>query len=214
VFSNIPIFDGLSDVELNSLKSCVKERSYPKNSLVINEGDDSNSLYIILQGGVNVFLSNEAGKEIVLNTLGKGDYFGELAMIANRPRSSSVITNTPSTFAVMTQSMFEEILKEHQNIQTVLLRNLANRVIELSESVRSLALLDVYGRIVKVLMDLAEREGDFFVINHKITQQEIANRVGSSREMVTRILKDLSIGGFISTSKDQLKILKKLPDAY
>lgn len=214
MLANVPMFSALNEDELALLERHVSARNYPKNSVIINEGDDANSLYVILEGEVKVYLCNDEGKEIVINVQGEGEHFGELALIDNQPRSASVMTTQPSRFAVISKADFKKTLGDHPDIAIRLISELTTRIRELSENVRSLALLDVYGRIVKLLTDQAEERDGSLIVAEKLTQQEIANRVGSSREMVARILKDLITGGYLSVDKKQYTILKKLPNAY
>lgn len=211
---NVTMFAGLDDDQLMVLEQHVSARRYPKNAVVISEGDDANALYVILEGEVKVYLSNDEGKEIIINTQGPGDHFGELALIDDSPRSASVMTTQPSHLAVMSKADFRDALARFPDISLSLIRELTRRVRDLSENVRSLALLDVYGRIVKTLMGLARPEGEGWVIEERLTQQDIANRVGSSREMVARILKELVTGGYLSIDRKIITIHRKLPNAY
>ena len=210
----VPLFDGLDNNTTAELEKLFKTRKFPKNSIIVNEGDESASLYVIVKGEVKVFLSDENGKEVVINLLGTGESFGELSILDGLPRSSSIMTTMPSELAMLSQNEFSRLIDKYPQISRTLLKNLSQRVRDLSENVRSLALLDVYGRLVKLLMSLAVEEGDCWRINSKLTQQDIASRVGSSREMIARIFKDLTLGGYIEIQKKQIKILKKLPDAY
>jgi CRP/FNR family cyclic AMP-dependent transcriptional regulator len=190
------------------------KRSYPKNAIVINEGDEANSLYIILDGEVKVFLSNEDGREIIINTQGAGDHFGELALLDNAPRSASVMTTMKSTLGVISKEDFCTVITRHPELALKLIRELTRRVRLLSDSVKTLALMDVYGRVAKTLLGMAEDMDGNLVIENRPTQQDIANRIGASREMVARIMKDLTTGNYISLEGRRLVINEKLPDAY
>lgn len=213
---NVSLFDGLDDNELKAIEGLCQRRNYPKNSILINEGDESNSLYIIESGRVKVFVSDTSGKEFVLNTMGPGaeGYFGELALLDDERRSASVITVEKSILAIIYKADFERILEEHPSISLKLLKNLTRKVRSLTDSIKSLALKDVYGRIKKLFDDLAVDEDGELTVSEKLTQQEIANRVGSSREMVARILKDLIMGGYINNESKKIKITKDLPESY
>lgn len=214
MLKNVPIFSGLSDNELATIEQHAISRSYPKNSIIINEGDQTDSLYVVLTGKVKVYLSDESGKEVILNIQGPGQYFGELALVDDAERSASVITMEKSTFLVITKAEFKDVLAKHPNIAFNLIRDLTNTVRSLTDNVKSLALLDVYGRVAKTLLGLATDQGGRLVIEDKLTQQDIANRVGASREMVARILKDLAIGGYISYEKRNIIINERLPAHY
>ena len=212
--SHISIFEGLPEAELSALQELCITRTYPKNTVIINEGDQANAMFICTSGKVQVYVSDENGKEFVLNSMGPGEYFGELSLLDDETRSASVITTDKSTFSILYKDDFSKVVLNHPDIALVLLRNLASRIRKLTENVKTLALQDVYGRIRKTLLDLStEKDGDT-VIEEKLTQQDIANRIGSSREMVARILKDLATGGYIEIERKQFRILKKLPESY
>ncbi len=213
---NIPLFEQLSEEDLSTLESLAVTRSYPKNSVLINEGDQANAMYFIDSGKVRVFVSDDQGKELILNTMGEGEYFGELSLLDDENRSASVITTEKSSFSIIYKDDFTDAILKNPSLALSLLKNLTGRVRQLTENIKTLALEDVYGRIRKTLLSLAEDEGDGEVqrVTEKLTQQDIANRIGSSREMVARILKDLQIGGYIEIEKKQIRILKKLPESY
>ena len=211
---NVSLFSDLTDQELAVIEQRAVARTYSKGSVIINEGEDAISLYVIVSGGVKVLMDNEDGKEIILNSQGPGDYFGEMALIDDQPRSASIVTIEKSKFLIINKPAFQHILEQHPNIAIGLLKNLSKRIRSLSENVKSLALMDVYGRLAKTLLNLAKEKDGRLVIEQKLTQQDIANRIGSSREMVARILKDLSNGGYISIENKYITINEKLPKAY
>ncbi|MGQ0524680.1 MAG: Crp/Fnr family transcriptional regulator [Betaproteobacteria bacterium] len=196
--------------ELRALSDEGVVRTYRKNTVIVNEGDETDSLYIILSGRVKVFLSDEAGKEIVLATQGPGEYFGEMVLDGG-PRSASVMTLEDCRFAVVSKSRFREFLRAHPEFAIHLVEKLIGRTRALTESVKSLALMDVYGRVARLLLELAVKENGRLVINEPLTQQDIANRVGASREMISRILKDLSRGGYITVEHRRITINRTPP---
>jgi CRP/FNR family cyclic AMP-dependent transcriptional regulator len=211
--SSVSLFQGLPEIALEALKKGASNRQYPKNTIIINEGDTSNSLYLLISGKVKVFLSDEDGREFVLNSLSPGDYFGEYALLDDERRTASVMTTEKSTFLIIHKENFQRLRLDYPEMNHILINNLVSRIRALTENVKTLALKDVYGRIRTLLDSLAEHtQGG--KIEEKLTQQEIANRVGSSREMVARILKDLTTGGYIVSEKKQIRLLKALPEAY
>jgi len=214
MLDHVPLFAGLKPDELARLSSRAVTHSYPRNTIVINQGDISNSLHVIVEGRVKVFLANEEGKEIILNTQGPGEYFGEIALLDAEPRSASVITMEKSRIAILSKADFEAFLLESPQIMMKILRNTFARLRALTETVSNLALLDVYGRVTRLLLQSAEEVDGTTVVNLDLTQQDIANRVGSSREMVSRILKDLRTGGYIEQHGRQITIRKSLPHAW
>lgn len=188
-------------------------RQFPKNTILINEGDVGDSLYIILTGRVKVFASNEAGKEVVLDFHGPGEYVGEMAL-DNEPRSASVVTTEPTSCAVVSRANFREFVLAHPEFALNLIEKLIQRMRRTTESVKSLALSDVYGRLVRLLTGLAKDVGGVQVVPERLTQQDIAERVGASRDMISRLMKDLVAGGYLSVEDRTITILKKLPAAW
>lgn len=210
MLNNIPIFSGLSPKELETITLHSVVRIYRKNTVILNKGGESSSLYVILSGRIKVYISDEEGKEIVLNIQGPGAHFGELALIAGQPRSASVMTLDDSKIMILTKSAFLSCLSAHPNIALNLIHSLVNRVCELTDNVSDLALLDIYGRVVKTLLRNArEHDGQLTVEN--LTQHDIAGIVGASRTMVNRIFKDLKVGGYIALEGRRIIIHKKLP---
>jgi CRP/FNR family cyclic AMP-dependent transcriptional regulator len=214
ILNSIALFSGMSDTDMEAISTLAVQRRFPKNTLVICEGDLSDSLYFILSGKVKVFLSDEEGKEVTLNIQGEGEYFGELAILDEAPRSASVMTVEDTRLAVLSKSAFEKCMEEHPTMAVKVMRGLARRLRELTENVRSLALMDVYGRVARLLLEMAEESGDKKVITQRLTQRDIASMVGASREMVSRILRDLSIGGYISIENKIITINERLPSAW
>jgi CRP/FNR family cyclic AMP-dependent transcriptional regulator len=215
ILQQVELFQGLSTHELEALVSSSTSRSFPKNTVVIHENDPADSLFIIESGRVKVYCSDKNGKEFIMNTQSEGDYFGELALLDDSSRSASVRTVEKSSFCIIYKDDFNRVLEQHPNIGRKLIQNLAARVRKLTADVKSLALQDVYGRVANVLMDLAEERGDgTLFIPEKLTQQDIADRVGASREMVARILKDLTIGDYIRFEGRHIIINSRLPAKY
>ena len=208
-----PSFLGMQDVELQSLSAHAKLQSFPRNKIVVHEGDRTDSVYVIHSGRVKVFLYGKNGKEIDLNVLGPGEYFGEMVLDSG-PRSASVITLEPSQFFIIPQTVFREFVIKHPEFAMRLIKLLIFRTRGLLNNVRSLASLDVYGRVARLLLELAVEQDGRLVILGKLTKQEIANRIGASREMISRVFKDLSTGGYIEQEKDRIVIAKSLPDHW
>lgn len=210
----VPLFEGLSDHACDIIAGCMATKSYGKDVVVIHQGDETHSLYIIDSGSVKVYLCGDDGREVVLTIQGSGEYFGELSLLDGAPRSASVMTIEPSKFFVISEVCFKECLRDHPDIGFVVLRDLARRVRRLTENVGLLALKDVYGRIAKTLPALAVLKDGRQVIPQRLTHQDIASRVGSSREMVTRIMRDLIDGGYIQILDRHIVINKPLPSHW
>jgi len=207
------LFEGLDETVLKQLSTQVVTRQFPKNSIVVTQGDETDSLYVIMDGKVDVFLQNDKGKEIIINTLGECDSFGELAPLGGIPRQASIITTESSTLVIISRQVFMDTLLTKPAISMRIINRLIDLIQNLTEEVSSLALEDVYNRVVRVLYKHAEQVGDKLV-TEKLTQQDIALRVGATREMVHRILKELKTGGYISIEGKHITIEKKLPPGW
>jgi CRP/FNR family cyclic AMP-dependent transcriptional regulator len=208
---SIPLFEGVAEAELHALAQCTVTRSYPKQAIIVSEGDDTDSLYLILAGRVKVYLSDEAGKELILAIKGPGQYFGEM-VLDSQPRSASVMTLEPSQFAILSRADFKAFLLRHAEVALQLIENLIRVARGLTHNVRSLAMLDVYGRVARILLELAvDQGGGKLVIPEKLTQKDIAARVGASREMINRILRDLTTGGYVTLEGGRITINKAPP---
>ncbi|MFT4606941.1 MAG: CRP/FNR family cyclic AMP-dependent transcriptional regulator [Urechidicola sp.] len=207
------LFEGMSVKDIDSVAALTVIRQFPKNTVVISQGDDTDSFYVIIQGRVDVFLRNDKGKEIIINTLSSSDSFGELAPLGGIPRQASIITTEESTFGVISRKVFMDTLLSNPAVSMCIIDLLITRIQDLTEEVSSLALEDVYNRVVRILYKHAEAVGEKLV-TEKLTQQDIASRVGATREMVHRILKELKTGGYISIEGKQITIEKKLPSGW
>jgi len=203
----------LSMIDLRDSAQHAVTRTFPKNTVVVSEGDRTDSLYIVVSGRVKVYVSDEKGKEIVLSESGPGEYFGEM-VLDEGPRSASVMTIEPTQFLVVPKEDFKEFVAKSPEFALHLIRKLIRRVRALTNDVKSLALMDVYGRVARMLLDLAVERDGTLVVENRPTQQEMADRVGASREMVNEILRDLTEGGYIAIEPDRITIARTLPAAW
>ncbi|TAM35496.1 MAG: Crp/Fnr family transcriptional regulator [Burkholderiaceae bacterium] len=188
-------------------------RSFPAHAILINEGDTTDSLYIVLSGRVKTYASSDDGREVVLAEYGPGEYFGELS-IDGEKRSASIKAIEACRCRLVPGSELREFLAEHPDFALHLTHKLIGMVRRLTEQVRGLALQGVYGRMVRVLTELSDPVGEERVLRRKLTQQDIADRVGSSREMVNRVMKELTVGGYVTQRDGRLVIRRKLPAAW
>ena len=188
-------------------------RTFAANAILINEGDTTDSLYIVLSGRVKVYASSDDGREVVLTEYGPGEYFGELSLDGER-RSASIKAIEACTCRVVQGAQLRRFLEAHPDFAMHLNRKLIRMVRRLTEQLSSIALQDVYGRVVRVLTELSEPVGEERVLRHKLTQQDIADRIGCSREMVNRVMKALTAGGYVAQRDGRLAILRKLPLAW
>jgi CRP/FNR family cyclic AMP-dependent transcriptional regulator len=200
----------IGDAFVRELASLGHLRSYPKNTVFITEGDSSDSVFVILTGKVKAFVSDAEGHELILNTQGPGDYVGEMAL-DGKPRSASVITLEPSAFSVVQREPLRDAIRRNPDFALVMIAKVIERAREATDNVKSLALVDVYGRVARLLLNMAVEADGKLRIPEKITQQEIAERVGASRDMVSRIFRDLTVGGYITVENRIVTINKKPP---
>ena len=185
-------------------------RTFPKNSIIVSEGDETDSLYVMLSGKARVYVADADGREVQLNRIGPGEYFGEITLDGG-PRSASVMAVEDCRCSIIKRAELESFVDRTPGFAVHLIRKLASRVRALTENVRNLALMDVYGRVAGLLLELAEERDGKLLIVEPLTQKDIASRVGCSREMISRIFSDLTIGGYVRKENGQLWILKKPP---
>ena len=206
---SVPFFTQLAEGELEVIRSLATEKHYPKNAVVLSEGEMGDSLYMIQSGKVKVFISDQEGREMILKLLGPGDFFGEMSMIDKQPRSASVTTVESSVFLLLTHSNFEKCVERVPRIATLVMRVLAQRIREADKKIGTLAMMDVYGRVASTLLELSVYDNGKLMVSEKLSQQDLANMVGASREMVNRILKDLADRGFISVESKSITIINQ-----
>lgn len=210
----IPFLSNISDDALHTLVEKAKQSKFPKQSTILMEGDESSSLYIILSGKVRVFSSDDKSKEVTLLVQEPGSYFGEIALLSDEPRSASVASLEPTVCAVISKSDFISWLMTHPEVAIMLLGVLSDKIRHLTEKVRQLALSNVYERTIKALQDMAIAQGDTWIIEKRPTQQDLASMVGASREMINKIMHELTKGGYVSLEEKSLIINKKLPASW
>ena len=207
----VPLFSGLPPGDRDRLLDGMSPLALPAGSLIISQGDAPDAMYLLLEGRLKVFLSNEEGREVILDFLDPGDAFGELALLDDEERSASVITVAPVKLALLPRAHFRACLADSGEMCSALLMLLARRLRRLTGQVGSLALEDVYSRVRNVLLNKSMENGDGKLVTSELTHQDIANMIGASREMVTRIFNDLKRGGYISIEKKRITVERPLP---
>ena len=205
-----PVVTVLREDPLLALFANAGVTAFPKNTVIINEGDRTNLVYLIRSGRVKVFLRSEDGKKVDINVLEAGDCFGEMA-IDGGSRSASVVTMAASQLSIIPQSAFKDFVARKPEFALQIILKLILRTRELLNNVKSLALLDVYGRVARTLRELATRQDDCLIIKEKLSAQDIAHRIGTSRESVSRILRDLIRRNYILMDGKSITIIKELP---
>lgn len=212
MLKRIDLFADLSDLAADALLRCAKQLKYPKNSIIVTEGDAHSNFYIVVSGRLKVFVNGDDGRQLVLNWLEPGDYFGELALLDGEPRSASVMAVESTVLQVISQQDFQQLLAADSAASLAMMKALARRIRLLTNSVRDLALLDVYSRVANLLQQRTTEEAGHSAI--KLTHQEIADMVGASREMVSRIMRELAVGGYIEQTTGSIVLRKALPHGW
>ncbi len=208
---DIPLFSGLDEEQISLLEHAVIRKKIPKNTVVVLQDDTTDSMYIIESGSVRVMMNDEEGREITLAILGQGEYFGEMAVVDSRPRSATVMTREPSVLLVIPGTAIQRLIREDSDFAPALLAGLLQRLRAADEQIASLVFRDVYGRMARLFNQMGREVDGRLVIHERLTHQDIANMVGASREMVSRIMKELVSGGYISVKNKRIRVERKLP---
>lgn len=188
---SLPMFESLSNERLERIAVFSSLRRVPRHATVLQAGDRTDNLYLILTGDLKVEISDHEGREVILSMLGPGEMFGEMGVIDDHPRSATVTTVEPCELIVITKSDFKRCLAENFDVSLYIMRSLVHRLRTADRKIESLALMDVYGRVARVLLDMAEAEDGSMVVKRKVSKQDIAKMIGASREMVSRVMRDL-----------------------
>lgn len=208
MLKNIHLFSKIPAECLANLEKVSTLRKYPKNSILFMEGDDNGQLFVIQSGLVCIYTDDNEGRQLVLNYMGPGEYFGELSLIDNKPRSASVSAVEDCSMLCISRENFRNFLREYPALYEILMVELVDRIRALTGNVKDMALLDVYGRVAHTLERLCGADVEK---SPKLTHQDIANMVGASREMVSRVMKELVVGGYIEMQQKHIRIVKSFP---
>ena len=205
VLQKVPLFSQLAPADLQRVLDLAREKAYPKNSVILFEDDPGDALFVVASGQVKVVLIGEDGREVILSVLGEGQFFGEMSLIDDEPRSAHVIAMEDSNLVVLRREDFEAILLQTPVIAVALLKELTRRLRQADEKVGSLVLLDVHGRVARLMLEMADEEGGER-ITRRLTHHTIAQMIGSSRETVSRTMRDLVDKGHIAVSRKDIVI--------
>jgi CRP/FNR family transcriptional regulator, cyclic AMP receptor protein len=197
VLKAVPLFGTLPEEQLRMLTTMVTRRSASRNTTIMSSGDATDSLYIVISGRLKVMMSDSEGKEVILAILGPGEFFGEMGLIDDEPRSASVVSIEPCELLSIAKRDFKRVVSENSEMAMAVMRGLVRRLREADRKIGSLALLDVYGRVARLLLDMAENVNGEKIVTKRLPKQDIAKMIGASREMVSRVMKDLQTGGYI-----------------
>ena len=208
VLRSVPLFSRLPEEDLQAFAAMTRERTYPKGSIIVFEDDPGDALYLVADGQVKVVLIGEDGREVILTVLGEGSFFGEMALLDDQPRSAHVIAMEDSTLLLLRRDDFQARLRQSPAVAISLLAELSGRLRLADEKIGALVLLDVNGRVAALLLRLAqEEEGDR--ITKKLTHNTIAQMIGSSRETVSRTMRNLVDREIIQVSRKEITLLNR-----
>ena len=214
ILKNIPLFAGLTSNEIRDLLEFSEKRKYPRGSIVVYRGDVGDVLYLIMKGKVKVVLSSQDGKEIILNTLQTGNYFGEMSVFDHMPRSATVVTMEDCEFLVITRKALTDQIKGKPEVALKLLSEMSRRLRETDEQIKSLAHLDVRGRLAQTLLKLLKKtdtqKEETYQVIPRPGIKDLADMTGTSRETVSRTLREFSEQGIISLTKNRIIIYQGL----
>ena len=206
----VPLFTYLTGPELNLLMASGVRRKFPSKNIVFQEGEPGDFLLVILSGKVKVLLSGKEGQEFILTMLGPGNFFGEMALLESAPRSATVVIVEASEFFRIEKQAFADLLANHPDIALKILKGLSQRLRKTTEQIRSLVMFDIYGRVGRCLLNLAETQGEQerggFIIPNRPSFQELAQMIGCSRETRSRAMKIVRSNGCLTISRNSIVI--------
>ncbi|WP_293603630.1 Crp/Fnr family transcriptional regulator [Polaromonas sp. UBA4122] len=206
----VPIFSMLTVSQAESVADTVVKRRFKRGEPIVEQGKKSNALSIILTGRARVITTDARGREVILATMHPGDYVGEMSLIDDEPHSASVCAEIQTDALILGRPEFARCLPENSSMAYAVLRGLVQRLRHADHKIESLALMDVYGRVARALLESASEDGEGnAVIRDKVSRQDMAKMVGASREMVSRVMKDLAERGFIETRDDGTLLVKE-----
>jgi CRP/FNR family cyclic AMP-dependent transcriptional regulator len=209
VLKSVPMFASFSPDQLRALETMIMRRSAPRGSAIVREGEPADVLYIVVSGRLKVMMGEADGKETILSILGPGEFFGEMGLIDENPRSATVVAIEPCEMLALTRRDFRRCLVENANLAMAVMRVLVQRLRDADRKIGSLAMLDVYGRVARLLLDMSETVDGRRVVAKRISKQDIAKMIGASREMVHKVMKDLQVSGYIEVQGSTIVLRDK-----
>lgn len=203
--ATVPLLGQIPPEELKRFADVTREKQYPRGSVILFEDDPGDSLYIVRDGRVKVVLVGEDGREVILGVLGVGEHFGELSLIDDQPRSAHVIAMEDSLLLVLRRDDFRRRVEANPAVAWALLSELSRRLRRADGKIGGLVLLDVPGRIARLLLDFAEEAGGD-TIDKPLTHQTIAQMIGASRETVSRAMREFQDAGWIGVERRRISV--------
>jgi len=205
----VPLFSLLTTEQAQSIADSVVKRRFRRGEVIVEQGRKSNALFILLNGRARVLTADQRGREVILAGLQPGNYVGEMSLIDGEPHSATVRAEVQTDMLVLGRNEFSRCLPDSSSLSYAVLRGLVARLRNADRQIESLALLDVYGRVARTLLDMAEDDNGIKIIRGKVSRQDMAKIVGASREMVSRVMKDLEDRGVIETLENGSVVIKE-----
>jgi CRP/FNR family cyclic AMP-dependent transcriptional regulator len=207
ILKTVPLFALLSDHQLAALFPAIQHRTYPRHAFMLRAGEKADALYIIMAGRAKVVVDDGEGREVTLTVIGANEFFGEMSLIDDKPRSASVEALEVCEVLYISKAAFMSCLKDNFEVAMLILRAVVARLREADRKIASLALMDVHGRVARLIMDLAREVNDDWIVD--TGSEEMARMVGASREMVSRVLKEMRDSGLIRRDKRKIVVLDR-----
>jgi len=206
----VPLFSMLTVAQGDAVAAAVVKRRFKRGEAIVEHGKQSNALSIILTGRARVISTDARGREVILATMRPGDYVGEMSLIDNEPHSATVMAEIQTDALILGRLEFARCLPENSSMAYAVMKGLVQRLRQADRKIESLALMDVYGRVARALLEFSSEDSTGnAVIRDKVSRQDLAKMVGASREMVSRVMKDLEERGFIETRPDGSVLIKE-----
>jgi CRP/FNR family cyclic AMP-dependent transcriptional regulator len=206
----VPLFSTLTQAQAESVADAVVKRRYRRGECIVEQGKKSNCLAIVLTGRARVVTTDTRGREVILATLSPGDYIGEMSLIDNQPHSATVRAEVQTDVLILGRVDFARCLPENTSMAYAVMKGLVQRLRHADRKIESLALMDVYGRVARALLEFAQPGADgMMTIRDRVSRQDVAKMIGASREMVSRVMKDLEERGFIEVRDDGSTVIKE-----
>jgi CRP-like cAMP-binding protein len=206
----VPLFAGLTPEQAKGIADAIVKQRFRRSEIIVAQGKKSDALYIILSGRARVVSADSRSREVILATLHSGDYFGEMSLIDDEPHSATVRAEVQTDVLKLNRETFARCLPDRSSLSHNVMRGLVARLRQADRKIESLALMDVYGRVARLLMEFAADDGNGVLrVREKISRQDLAKMVGASREMVSRVMRDLEERGFLQMQPDGSMLIKE-----
>ncbi len=206
----VPLFSTLTQAQAEAVADSVVKRRYRRGECIVEQGKKSNCLAIVLTGRARVVTTDTRGREVILATMNPGDYIGEMSLIDNQPHSATVRAEVQTDVLILGRVEFARCLPENTSMAYAVMKGLVQRLRHADRKIESLALMDVYGRVARALLEFAQPGADgLMTIRDRVSRQDVAKMIGASREMVSRVMKDLEERGFIEVRDDGTTVIKE-----